>query len=424
MNVGLVAGESSGDTLGAALIHALRARVPHVKCFGVAGPKMIAAGCEAWASADELAVMGLAEIIHHLPRLLRLRKSLLERFTAARPDVFIGIDSPEFNLGMAKRLKQRGMKTVQYVSPQVWAWRQGRVRTIGKACDLVLCLLPFETDFYAQHGVRAVFVGHPLADQIPLEVDRAEARRALGIDADAKVIALLPGSRMGEVERLGADFAAAAAWIAAQRPGVRFVAPMASPRVRAAFERQVAAMGLDNLPASSATAAGASGAAAAPGIPALVPPPASPVLPTAVHTSASVTPAAAITLLDGQAQQALAASDGVIVASGTATLETLLTGRPMVVAYRLSAMTAFLLRSLGLVKVPYFSQPNLLVGRRLVPEFFQEEVSGSALGAALLQEIDDPQHVAELTREFRTVHEVLRRGGAERAAGAILELPA
>jgi lipid-A-disaccharide synthase len=382
MNVGIVAGESSGDTLGAALIHALRAQIPNVKCFGVAGPKMIAAGCEAWASADELAVMGLAEIVHHLPRLLRLRKSLLERFSAARPDVFVGIDSPEFNLGMAKRLKQRGIKTVQYVSPQVWAWRQGRVKTIGKACDLVLCLLPFETDFYSQHGVRAVFVGHPLADQIPLEVDRAEARHALGIENDATVIALLPGSRMGEVERLGADFAAAAAWIAEQRPGVRFIAPMASPRVRVAFERQIT-----TLSSASAAAGG----------------------PT-------------ITLLDGQAQRALAASNGVIVASGTATLETLLTGRPMVVAYRLSAMTAFLLRTLGLVKVPYFSQPNLLVGRRLVPEFFQEEVSGSALGAALLKEIDDPNHVGELTREFRSVHEALRRGGAERAASAIREL--
>jgi lipid-A-disaccharide synthase len=413
ITVGLVAGESSGDTLGAALIHALRARVPNVKCFGVAGPKMIAAGCEAWASADELAVMGLAEIVHHLPRLLRLRKSLLERFTAARPDVFVGIDSPEFNLGMAKRLKHRGLKTVQYVSPQVWAWRQGRVRTIGKACDLVLCLLPFETDFYAQHGVRAVFVGHPLADQIPLEVDRAEARRALGIDSDATVIALLPGSRMGEVERLGADFAAAAMWIAERVPGARFIAPMASARVRAAFERHVATAGVSLAsrpgPASTSGPASMSGSA------------------SLIETSAIVPQSRgvpAITLLDGQAQRALAASDGVIVASGTATLETLLTGRPMVVAYRLSAMTAFLLRSLGLIKVPYFSQPNLLLGRRLVPELFQEEVSGSALGAALLHEIANPQHVAELTREFRTVHEVLRRGGAERAAAAILELRA
>jgi lipid-A-disaccharide synthase len=375
LSVGFVAGESSGDTLGAALIHALRAKIPDVSCFGVAGPKMIAAGCEAWASSDELAMMGFTEPLRHLPRLLKLRSMLISRFTTLRPDVFIGIDAPAFNLGLEQRLRHAGLKTVQYVSPQVWAWRQGRVRTIAKACDLVLCLLPFETEFYARHGVRTVFVGHPLADQIPLEVDRAAARRELKIDTDATVVALLPGSRMGEVQRLGADFAAAAVWIASRRPDIRFVAPMATARVRAAFERQVAAL-------------------------------ARPV---------------AINLLDGQAQRALAAADGVIVASGTATLETLLTGRPMVVAYRLSTVTAFLLRTLGLVKVPYFSQPNLLVGRRLVPEFFQEEVSGAALGAALLQEIENPQHVSELGREFRAVHEVLRRGGAERAAAAVLE---
>lgn len=375
LSVGIVAGESSGDTLGAALITALRARVPDVRCFGVAGPKMIAAGCEAWASADELAVMGLSEVLRHLPRLLRLRRMLLRRFLSARPDVFVGIDSPEFNLGMAKRLKAQGLKTVQYVSPQVWAWRQGRVRTIDRACDLVLCLLPFETEFYSQQGVKAVFVGHPLADQIPLDVDRAAARRELGIDSEATVVALLPGSRMGEVERLGADFAAAAAWIAARRPQIRFIAPMASARIRDAFERQVAA----------------------------------------------IRGAASIALLDGQAQRALAAANGVIVASGTATLETLLSGRPMVVAYRLSSVTAFLLRTLGLVKVRYFSQPNLLAGRRLVPEFLQEEVSGAALGAALLHEIEDARHVSELGLEFRRVHEMLRRGGAERAAAAILE---
>jgi lipid-A-disaccharide synthase len=380
LSVGIVAGESSGDTLGAALINALRVKIPDMKCFGVAGPKMIGAGCEAWASSEELAMMGFTEPLLHLPRLLKLRSMLTSRFSTLRPDVFVGIDAPAFNLGLEKRLKQRGLKTVQYVSPQVWAWRQGRVRTIGKACDLVLCLLPFETDFYAQHGVRAVFVGHPLADQIPLEVDRAAARRELEIDSGTTVVALLPGSRMGEVERLGADFATAAAWIAERRPDIRFVAPMASPRVRAVFERQVAAL----------------------------PPPPVPGTP-------------AITVLDGQAQRALAAADGVIVASGTATLETLLTGRPMVVAYRLSGVTAFLLRTLGLVKVPYFSQPNLLVGRRLVPEFLQEEVNGAALGAALLHEIEDPEHVSELSREFHTVHQVLRRGGAERAATAILE---
>jgi len=375
LRVGIVAGESSGDQLGAALITALRARVPSVQCFGVAGPKMIAAGCEAWAAADELAVMGLTEVLHHLPRLMRLRASLVARFRAARPDVFVGIDSPEFNLGLARRLKSEGFKTVQYVSPQVWAWRQGRVRTIGKACDLVLCLLPFETDFYSQHGVAAVFVGHPLADQIPLEVYREGARRALELDPAATVVALLPGSRMGEVERLGADFAAAAAWIAARKPHIQFIAPMVSGRVRQAFERKVA----------------------------------------------EVSGAPAIRVLDGQAQRALAAADGVIVASGTATLETLLSRRPMVVAYRLGAVTAFLLRGLGLVKVPYFSQPNLLLGRRFVPEFLQEQVTGEALGGALLRELEDREFLSELQKEFRRVHETLRRGGAERAASAILE---
>jgi lipid-A-disaccharide synthase len=374
LRVGIVAGESSGDQLGAALIAALRAQVPDVQCFGMAGPKMVAAGCEAWAAADELSTMGLFEVLRHLPRLLRLRASLVARFQQAQPHVFVGIDVPDFNLGIEKRLKRRGFKTVQYVSPQVWAWRQGRVRTIGRSCDLVLCLLPFETEFYAQHGVRAEFVGHPLADQIPLDVDRDAARRQLDLQGDAQVIALLPGSRMGEVERLGADFVAAAAWIAARRPGIRFIAPMASARVRALFTQFIAAT------------------------------------PTAPP----------IQIVDGHSHRVLAASDAAIVASGTATLETLLTGLPMVVAYRLGALTAFLLRSLGVVKVPYFSQPNLLIGRRLVPEFLQEAVSGSVLGEALLRELDDVGHLVQLRREFRQVHETLRRGGAERAASAIL----
>ena len=236
LRVGIVAGESSGDQLGAALIAALRERVPDLQCFGVAGPKMIAAGCEAWAGAEELAVMGLAEVVRHLPRLLRLRASLAARFLASRPDVFVGVDAPEFNLGLAKRLHARGLRTVQYVSPQVWAWRQGRVRNIGRACDLVLCLLPFETAFYSSHGVPAVFVGHPLADQIPLEVDRQGARAALGLKTSATIVALLPGSRVGEVERLGTDFLQAAAWLAERRPDLEFIAPMATARARELFE--------------------------------------------------------------------------------------------------------------------------------------------------------------------------------------------
>src|SRR5580692_10173721 len=197
--IGLVAGESSGDTLGAALLTALRARVGAVRAFGIAGPKMRAAGCEVWADSHELAVMVLIELLTHLPRLCALRRRLVRQFRQARPRVFVGIDAPAFNIGLEAQLRAQGIPTVQYVSPQVWAWRQGRVRSIAAACDLVLCLFPFETAFYSQHGVRAEFVGHPLADEIPLQTDRAAARRGLGLPAAATVIALLPGSRLGEV---------------------------------------------------------------------------------------------------------------------------------------------------------------------------------------------------------------------------------
>jgi len=375
LRVGIVAGEHSGDTLGAALIEALRARVPQLECFGVAGPKMRAAGCECWAGAEELAVMGFTEVLAHLPRLLRLRGALRTRLLATRPDVFVGIDSPEFNLRLAAQLKAAGILTVQYVSPQVWAWRQGRARTIGRAVDLVLCLLPFETEFYQAHGVAARFVGHPLADAIPLSSGRAAARAALGLGTPPLTVALLPGSRLAEVTRLAAPFIAAAAHIAAARPGARFLAPMASAVIREVFARELA----------------------------------------------QVRGAPAIELLDGQAQPALAAADGVIVASGTATLETLLTGRPMVVAYRTSALTAFVVRRLGVVKVRYFSQPNLLAGRALVPEFFQEQVTGEALAQALLRQLEDPAQVQRLEEEFRAIHRQLRLGGAARAADAILE---
>ena len=375
LRIAIVAGESSGDQLGAALITAMRARVPDVQFFGIAGAKMIAAGCDAWAPSEEIAVMGLAEVLPHLPRLLRLRSSMIKRFRAARPHVFVGIDSPAFNLGLAKKIRSAECKTVQYVAPQVWAWRPGRVHGIGKACDLVLCLLPFESEFFERYGISAPFVGHPLADQIPLEVDRGAARSLVGLDPAASIVALLPGSRLGEIERLGADFVRAAVYIAQSHPEIRFVAPMASARVRHEFERKIA----------------------------------------------EVPNAPEIRRYDGHAQQVLAASDAVIVASGTASLETLLSRRPMVVAYRWGAVTAFVLRALGLVKVRFFSQPNLLAGRLLVPELLQEQVSGESLGAALLRVLDDHELAAEMQREFRKVHETLRCGGADLAATAILD---
>jgi lipid-A-disaccharide synthase len=376
VRIALVAGEASGDALGAALIEALRRRFPDAEFAGVAGPKMRAAGCVAWHTIDELSVMGLTEVITHLPRLLRLRRALCARIAAWRPEVFIGVDNKEFNLGLAKRLKRLGLATVQYVSPQVWAWRRGRARTIGESVDLVLCLFPFEPDFYREYGVRAAFVGHPLADQIPMQVDRDAARAALRIPPAARVLALLPGSRRGEVEKLAAPFAGAAELLARRFPGLVCIAPMVTPALRDVF---------------------------------------------AAHCS-RLAPTAAVHLLDGNARAALAACDVALVASGTATLEAALSKRPMVVAYRLGAITAFLLRTLGLVKVRHFSQPNLLGGAELVPEFFQGAASPKNLANALAHWLDDPPAAARLTAEFTRIHERLRCEGAARAAAEIAEL--
>ena len=376
MRIALVAGEASGDALGAALIDALRLRFPGAQFAGVAGPRMIASGCNAWVRSDELGVMGLTEVLQHLPRLWRLRTSLQRRILEWRPDVFIGVDFKEFNLGLARRLKNAGLRTVQYVSPQVWAWRRGRARNIGESVDLILCLFPFEPDFYREYGVRATFVGHPLADQIPMQVDRSAARAELGISADARVLALLPGSRQAEVERLADPFAGAAELLAARYPGLVCIAPMVTPALRELF---------------------------------------------AGHC-ATLAPRAAVRLLDGNARLALAAADAVLVASGTATLEAALCKRPMVVAYRLGAITAFTLQRLGLVKVRHFSQPNLLADKELVPEFFQEQANAGNLADALANWFDHPDQVARLQVEFSRIHDRLRRGGAELAASEIAAL--
>ena len=374
LRVALVAGEASGDLLGAALITALRELYPDARFTGVAGPRMIAAGCSVLAHCEELSVMGLAEILRHLPRLWRLRRRLLQAFADEPPDVFIGIDAPEFNLGLARRLKQRGLPTVQYVSPQVWAWRQGRVNGIAAAVDLVLCLLPFEAAFYARHAVHAEFVGHPLADQIPLQVDRAAARAQLGLPEAACVVALLPGSRLGEVSRLGDVFAGAARLLAGREAQPLFIAPMASAAVGAVFAQQVASQG------------------------------------------------AKVRLLDGQSRLALTAADAVLVASGTATLETLLHRRPMVVAYRVAPLTAWVLRGLGLVKVRYCSQPNLLSDEPLVPEFIQEAVTPEALADALVQQLQAGPQQDHQQQVFADIHIQLRQDGARRAAQAVAGL--
>jgi lipid-A-disaccharide synthase len=371
----LVAGETSGDNLGAHLIEALRARLPGARFAGIAGPRMIAAGCEPWERAEDLAVMGLFEILPHLPRLLRIRRNLLARVLAERPDVYVGVDAKEFNLRIAPRLKERGIRTVQYVSPQIWAWRQGRVRTIGRAVDLVLCLLPFEKRFYDEHGVHAVFVGHPLADQIPLHLDPRAARAALGLDPEGMYVALLPGSRHGEVARLSPDFAATVAWLHQQRPGLKFVAALANEGAHRTFAGALDAAGVRDR----------------------------------------------VTLVDGNAQQVMAASDVVLLASGTATLEAMLVKRPMVVAYRLSVLTTFLLKTLKLFKAPFFAQPNLLAGCQVVPEYFNDEVRAAVLGPAVLTQLERADR-DQLVQTFASIHETLRRDANARAAEAIVEL--
>jgi lipid-A-disaccharide synthase len=378
LRVAIVAGETSGDALGAALIGALRERAAAIEFIGVAGPAMRAAGCVPLADAHELAVMGLIEPLQHLPRLLRLRSMLIERIGAWKPDVFIGVDAPAFNLGLAGRFKALGIRTVQYVSPQVWAWRPGRVRRIARCCDLVLCLLPFEPEFYRSHAVRAEFVGHPLADQIPLLPDRTAARAALGLDARLTVLALLPGSRLGEMQRLAGPFIDAASEMSRRRPGLVLLAPMANAAVRAEFERALARSG-----------AGAQ---------------------LNLH------------ILDGQARSALTAADATLVTSGTATLEALLCRCPMVVAYRVGALTALLLRTLRLVRLPYISLPNLLAGAALVPEFLQQAVTSDNLAGALERALDDDAYRDYLQREFLQVHQSLRAGGAVSAAQAVLRL--
>jgi lipid-A-disaccharide synthase len=376
LRVGLVAGEASGDTLGADLIHALRRRAPDTQFFGVAGPKMQAAGCEAWEPAESLAVMGLFDVLRDLPRLARLLARIKRMFLTARPDVFIGIDAPDTNLRVARSLHAAGIPTVQYVSPQVWAWRQGRARKIRESVDLVLCLLPFEKRFYDEHGIRAEFVGHPLADAIPEQIDREAARRALGLDLKSSIVALLPGSRRGEVARLAADFAAVARWMVAQRPDLEFIAPMASAATRQIFSE-------------------------------------------VLRRDA---PALEVLLIDGQATTALSAANVVLVASGTATLETALCKRPMVVVYRLGALTGWVLTRLNLVKSKFFAQPNLLADKRVVGEYFQDQIIPESIGAELLMWLDDTERRSALEREFSRIHADLRRGAGTRAAQAILDL--
>ena len=372
----VVAGEASGDLLGGGLIRELRARYPEATFLGVAGPEMLGAGCEAWYQADELAVMGLAEVLSHLPRLLKIRRRVINLALETQPDCFIGIDAPDFNLPVARRLKAAGIKTVQYVSPSVWAWRAGRAARISNDTDLVLTLFPHEPQFYEQHGGRAHFVGHPLADQIPMEPDQSAARCQLGLPADTPVLALLPGSRMGEVKRLGPAFIRAASALRRHIPELTIVSPFASRATRERFSSQLQKI--------------------------------SPDLP--------------VTQLDRQASSAMIASDAVLLASGTAALEAMLCKRPMVIAYRIAGVTYAIVKGFKLLSGKYYALPNVLAGRQIAPEILQYDVTPENLAAAVLPLLRERKKVAEVKAQFGAIHQQLRRNASRSAAAAIAEL--
>lgn len=374
--VGLLAGEPSGDLLGASLMDALTRRHPGVRFEGVGGPAMTARGLDSLLPMETLSVMGLTEVLAHLPALLRARRRIGRHFLDHPPDCFLGIDSPDFNLGLERRLRRHGIPTAHYVSPSVWAWRPGRIKGIARSVDLMLTLFPFEADFYQEHGVPVQCVGHPAADDYPLQPDRAAARVRLGLPTQAQVVALLPGSRRGEVGRLGAAFAGAAALLASRHPRLRLVAPMATPATRALFGEALDQAG----------------------------------------------GAAAVRLLDGDSRLAMEAADVVLTASGTATLEAMLLKRPMVVAYAVSPATAWLVRRLRLLRVGRFALPNLLAGELVVPEYIQEAVTAQALAGAVSDWLDEPSRRDAVARRFEALHRELRRNAGESAALALERL--
>ncbi|KHS88041.1 lipid-A-disaccharide synthase [Pectobacterium brasiliense] len=374
LTIGLVAGETSGDILGAGLIRALKEKVPDARFVGVAGPRMQAEGCEAWYEMEELAVMGIVEVLGRLPRLLKIRRDLTQRFSELQPDVFVGIDAPDFNITLEGNLKKRGINTIHYVSPSVWAWRQKRVFKIGKATNLVLAFLPFEKAFYDRFNVPCRFIGHTMADAMPLHPDKLAARATLGIAPEAHCLALLPGSRGAEVEMLSEDFLNTAVLLRQHFPDLEIVVPLVNSKRREQFER----------------------------------------------IKSSVAPDLRVHLLDGQAREAMIASDAALLASGTAALECMLAKCPMVVGYRMKPFTFWLAQRL--VKTPWVSLPNLLAGRELVAEQLQTDCTPDKLAAALLPLFADTEKMSELRATFVDLHQQIRCNADEQAAQAVLEL--
>lgn len=376
MKIGIIAGEASGDLLAAGLITAIKAEHPDAQFEGIAGPAMVEAGCRALYPAEKLAVMGLVEVLAHYRELKAIQNSVVDHFSRHPPDVFVGVDAPDFNLTVERKLKARGIKTVHYVSPSVWAWRQYRVKKIARAVDLMLTLFPFEAEFHRRHGVKVEFVGHPLAEMIPLQADVAAARQRLALPQDKKLVALLPGSRMSEVKQLAGLMLDAAGRVAAEHPGVEFVMPLATPAIR----RYVEALRDDSADGP------------------------------ALH------------LVDGRSREVMAAVDVILLASGTAALEAMLFKKPMVVSYKLAPLTYAIVRRL--VKTAYVSLPNILAGEELAKELIQAEATAANMAAEVLRLLRDEDAAAAIGERFARIHRALKQDASRKAARAVLELTA
>ncbi len=373
IHIGIVVGEASGDILGAALMQALRKHFPAAEFSGIGGPRMLAQGFHSYFPQDRLAVMGLIEPLKRLPELLRIRTFLREHFIANPPAVFIGVDSPDFTISLEASLKEQGIKTAHYVSPSVWAWRQKRIVKIARSVDLMLTLLPFEAKFYHEHNVNVEFVGHHLADELPMHVDKIAARKSLGLPEDGRIVALLPGSRASEVERMGELFMRTAVECLKQDPSLKFVIPAASP----GRYRQL-------------------------------------------HMQLNEFVDFPIQLVNGHSHEAMAAADIVLLASGTVTLEALLLKKPMVVAYKMAPLTFRILS--WLVKTPWISLPNLLAQEMLVPELLQDKATPEALSEAVLNYFENPEQAQQLRDRFAQMHIELKRDASARAADAVVRL--
>jgi lipid-A-disaccharide synthase len=373
--IAFVAGEASGDLLAAPVISEVLHRAPDLRCVGIGGDRMIAAGFDPWHHVRELSVRGYVEVLRHLPRLLRLRNSVRERVIATKPQVFVGVDAPDFNLTLEEQLRGQGVRTVQFVSPSIWAWRGERIKQIARAVDRMLLVFPFEQEIYDDAGVPASYVGHPLAGMIPMIPDAAAARRRLGLQEEGPWIAVLPGSRADEVRYIGPPFVAAMAQLAAEQPSIRFVLPAADASLRATIERMIAAY--SNLSAH-------------------------------------------VNIVNGRSHDCLEAADVVLVASGTATLEAALFKRPMVISYKMPPLSAWIMRRKG--SIPYVGLPNILAGEFVVPELIQEAATPAALARAVLDWLDDPTRRERTAVRFAEMHQSLKRDTARLVADSIFEV--